>query len=95
MGKLTRETITNIISDKIGCKTYIAKDVTNAIVESFIEHLVNGDVIELRGLGTLYSKDFKKRRAMDIYHNKEVHIDAMKRVKFKPSKKFLKILNSK
>jgi integration host factor subunit beta len=91
--KYTRSRIRSILQAG-GMDPEKARAVTNQIITSMAAALAAGEVIELRGLGTLEPRERKAR----IRHNPRtmdpVHIPARRVIFFKPSGKVKKAINT-
>lgn len=91
--KVIRQDIANVIMEHTGCNNFASVKATNAIVEMLSSELANGKIIELRGFGTFFIKESKRTKGYNMYGNEVVIIPPMKRPKFKPTKKLLKLCN--
>jgi len=94
MSKFTRADIAKIITDA-GMERAKAARLALAIVQAMAAALASGDVIELRGLGTLEPRERKARVMRNPRTGGAVNVPARHVVFFKPSKKLKKALDGK
>ncbi|MDR2717703.1 MAG: HU family DNA-binding protein [Treponema sp.] len=93
-GKFTRTNIQEILRGS-GLNIIQAREAATKIIYSMADSLASGEVIELRGLGTLEQRERKAR----VMHNPRtmaaVNVPARSVIFFKPSEKLKIAINQK
>jgi integration host factor subunit alpha len=77
-----------------GIKSARARELTGWIIDAMTAALAAGEPVEIRGFGTLETKDRKARKAHNPRTMEPVIVSARRRVIFRPGQK-LKILLQK
>jgi len=90
--KYTRKEMTDVLV-KTGLERTKSMKVVSVIVESMTAALVDGKVIELRGLGTLEPKERKARVRHNPQNMKPVHVPKRKTIIFRMSGNLKEALN--
>ena len=83
--KFTRTDIQAILT-RSGLETAQARKLTAGIVETMASALAAGETVELRGLGTLESRERKARTLRNPRTMAPVNIPACMRIVFRPGK---------
>jgi len=92
--KFTRADIAKTIASA-GIERTKAAGLALAIVQAMADALASGNVIELRGLGTLEPRERKARVMRNPHTGGTVNVPERRIVFFTPSKKLKKALNGK
>jgi len=90
--KYTKADIIKVLTTA-GIEREKAQTVTRLIVQSITAALAAGNVIELRGMGTLEPRERKPRTMRNPRTGKPVNVPARHIVFFKPGHELKKILN--
>jgi len=90
--KFIRADIINILS-AAGIEKCKARELTEKIIEAMAAALVAGKVIELRGIGTLETRERKPRTRQNPRTLKTVNIPSRKTIFFRPSAKLKEAIN--
>jgi len=92
MSKINLETIARSIADQTEYNLSEIKKFTDIIIRQMVDYLKNKDIIEIRGLGTFYTKEHKARHVQlktKIIDSKNHFV-----ILFKSGKELRRIINT-
>ncbi|MCX7956937.1 MAG: HU family DNA-binding protein [Endomicrobia bacterium] len=72
-----------------------AKNIVNLIFNNIKNSLISGEKVVIQNFGTFISKFYKSKKMYEPKRKKYIPVEPRRRIKFLPSKAFLKILNAK
>lgn len=82
-----QELVSKIAAEK-GLSKVRAEEVVNAVFQTIVEELKDGEMVKIPGFGNFVVKNRKARMSVIPTSNKKVVVPAYKAVGFKPSKSF-------
>jgi nucleoid DNA-binding protein len=94
MNKFTRTDLREILRSGAGLGSAQARALTARIIEALAAALIAGEVIELRGLGTLETRERKGRTAHNPRNMTPVFVPAHKAIIFRPCGKLKKAVSA-
>jgi integration host factor subunit beta len=94
VNKFTRSGIWQILQAGTDIAPNRARELTGKIIDGMAAALVDGKVIELRGLGTLEPRERKARAMRNPRTMAPVNVPARRVIFFKPSGKLKRAINS-
>jgi nucleoid DNA-binding protein len=92
---MTKADIVKIISQKTGSLREETADIVDAFLETVKESIIDGHHIEIRGFGTMKTKERKETVARNPRTGEKVKIPARKVPTFKFSQDFKEAVNKK
>ena len=94
MINVTRDEIAEFINQEFGLSKKDCSDFVNTIIEEIIEGLIKYQIVKIHNFGTFKLKRKKPRIGRNPKTKEDVLIEERNIIKFTPSKKILKYLNS-
>lgn len=86
---MNKKDICRAVADKTGVSPYIAMMAVDTVIECMKNAMQNGELIDLRGLGTFNTRITKQKIVRDLNTGAEFVIQPRKKVVFKQSKNLL------
>lgn len=83
MSTITKRELIERISEEIGCKKILVKQVIHSFLESITEELCNGNRLEFRDFGVFESRLKASREAQNPKTMSKVTVPSKRTVKFK------------
>lgn len=93
MGKITKKELANVLNRKFESKPFDAYEIVGSLFDEIIERVSKGDIMEIRGFGTLKSVGRKAKKVRDIGRGLTIQMPAHKKPIFKASKDFINLCN--
>ena len=95
MAKVTKRELAEVLVKELGCNTNDAIFALDKMLNLIKKSVADGDGMEVRGFGSFSLVERKQKSVQDIGRKKTIIMPAWKYPKFKPSKYFLSLLNTK
>ena len=83
------------VCEKTKVRTEVAKKVIRALIHTISETIEKGDKVTLSGLGTFRVKSRKAKPARNLKTGETLQLPAGKKISFKPSLSFKRVLKGK
>ena len=94
MTNITRDEIAEYINSELGLTKKDCNDIVNDLINQIITGLVRNHIVKIHNFGTFELKQKKPRIGRNPKTKKEVMISSRSVIKFVPSKKILRSINS-
>ena len=94
MGKVKKDIAKELVKN-LGVDIHSAEQCVDAMLNTIIDWIADGEKLEIRGFGTLYPKAYKERTGRVVKRNITVVVPACVKPKFKASPTFVKMCNKK
>ena len=93
MTNVTRDEIAEYIYEEFGLTKIDCTEIVNDIIECIIQGLIDSDFVKIHNFGTFKVKRKKSRIGRNPKTRQDVMINERNIISFKPSKKFINLLN--
>ena len=91
---MKKKYLVQAVSERSRVSHSVANRVIKSLVKIISRSLENGDQVTLSGLGTFRTKARKAKPARNLQTGETVHLPAGKKISFKPSLSFKKLLKN-
>jgi nucleoid DNA-binding protein len=92
-GDMTKSEFVDNLAKNLGFSKHESERVLDAVLETVRNALVNGEKIDLRGLGTFKVRESKSRQGRNPKTGETIEIRAKRSAAFKPGKELTVLLN--
>lgn len=89
---LTKETLQNLLFDKIGLSKRECREMVNAIFEEMRVALEAGEPVKLEGFGRFQPRERPKRWARNLKSGEKIRVSERRVVTFHPSRKLTRTI---
>ena len=93
MNNVTRDEIAEYIYEEFGLTKKDCTEIVNDIIEKIIQGLIDNNFVKIHNFGTFKLKRKKSRIGRNPKTKQDVIIEERNIISFKPSKKFINLLN--
>ena len=91
--KVTTSALIRDTSKKLNTTTSMSSVIILEFIDQVITTLIQGDDVEIRGLGTFKNKETKEKTAVNPRTKEQIIIKPKKTIKFRPSYGIGRIIN--
>lgn len=83
--KISKKELLEKMSKDYGMTGFEASKAFDAVFNTVVNELENGNEVSIKGFGSFKLNDMKSRTAVNPFNGKKIHVKAHKRVVFKVS----------
>jgi integration host factor subunit beta len=91
---MTKSDLIAVISARAGITRVRAEPLVNAVFDTMVEALMNGDRIEIRDFGSFVNRQYNARKGRNPRTGAVIEVKPKRLPHFKAGRKVLKMINS-